>query len=1038
MMTLEDFFTLTEIKNGLTAPCRVEELINVMQKEKDCFVKNVSDATRHWAAVAGAIAATENKDCLDLFIQLDGLNFIQRWLKDAQEFSNDTNDSTVEESIIVLLQALKKLHITAEKSISSGILFTVKGLYENTDHCKSRFGKELSALLDRWMQEINDKALLRDTENVGIHFDEENSSIAHGGGRSSASGGSVSRELASDGKQVPEPVREKIFSGSPDALHPDKNEDSKVQSPRNELDSQLISGNSVVKDRSPDLASNSAVMLVPTEDVSKKEETPLCSVGGGTSASVACSLPVAREGSDTEQLDGSKKLNELPEVENQVHKIDGSSGRSCVTEKSDISSHSPMQDSGTGLEGFDAANGEESAKEAPAQQDNDGLDNAGNAGVCRRSSSLDSERVSTLDSTSGISDKKINYSSTPGFKTAGSEGERYRNALRDLSMNGSLLGKLEDCGASFSRMEDFGQVNGDRQRRRKEDDSLMTDSEFSKPKLNSKTSNIIDKRSDMELEYGIVDALEVARQVAQEVEREVVEYREPSCSSSSDKVSDGGIRPLGKPDTMVEKQDLPTDLHGREIQSAKSHVAESYSDAETCLTHPDNLDTQPENVNEMESSLVTEAARGAETSTEKGFCEFDLNQEVFNDDTEQLATPVSLPVSVISVSRPAASSGLPLTPLQFEGTLGWRGSAATSAFRPASPRKVPDSDRTLSSGGNSDSSKQRQDFLDIDLNVAETGDETRKQNLGSSFPPSGEFLVESGQRRSGGLKLDLNCAGDDVDAPASDLRMEGPFNNQNSYSASPACSSSSMQPLVRNIDLNNRPYVQGDASDQGPGKYCQNASAYGGPSTDASVISIMGTRVEVSRKDFALHASSLPNGRIVEPAGMGATLARTGDILGMNSAVSYHQTPFIGYNGLTPGPTISFSTMYEPSGSIPYMVDSRGAAVMPQIMGPMSAVPPSSYAHPPFIMGMPDAQLTPNGAAHSRPKFDLNSGLGDSGGLKQLLFPGHLRSMEEQLRANVQPSSSGVGTKRKEPDCPDGGWEGYLLSYKHQQPPWKQ
>ncbi|XP_023535633.1 uncharacterized protein LOC111797017 [Cucurbita pepo subsp. pepo] len=1036
MMTLEDFFTLTEIKNGLTAPCRVEELINVMQKEKDCFVKNVSDATRHWAAVAGAIAATENKDCLDLFIQLDGLSFIQRWLKDAQKFSNDSNDSTVEESIIVLLQALKKLHITAEKSISSGILFTVKGLHETTDNGKSRFGNELSVLLDRWMQEINDKDLLHDAENRGVRFDED-SNLAPGAGTSSASGASVSRELSNDGKQATEPVRDKILSpGNSDALHSDKVEDSKVQSPRNkvqsprnEIESHSVSGNSVVKDISPDLTTNSA-----GEDALKKDETSLCSVGGGSSASVACSFPAAREGCGNEQLDGSKKLNELPELENQVNKIDGSSGRSCVIEKSDNCSHSSLQVPGTVLEGFDVANGEEPAEEAPAQQDNDDL---ANAGVRQCSSSLDSEKVSTLDSGSGISDRKTNYASMPVFKSAGLDAECYRNTLRGLSMNGSLIGKLEDRGASFSRMENFGQVNGGRQCRRKEDDGGMINFEFSKQKSNPRTSNIIDNRSDMELEYGIVDALEVARQVAQEVEREVVDYREPSCSSSSDKVSDGGIRQLGKLDTMADKQDLPADLQAREVQSAKSNVAESYSDAETCLTHPDNLDTQPENLNERESSLVSEAARGVDASTEKGFCEFDLNQDVFNDDAEQLATPVSLPVSVTSVSRPAASSGLPLTPLQFEGVLGWRGSAATSAFRPASPRKVPDSDRTLSSGGNSDSSKQRQDFLDIDLNVAETGEETRKQNLGSSFPQSGEFLVESGQRRSGGLKLDLNCVGEDVDAPSSDLRMEGLVNIQNSYSASPACSSSSMQPLVRNIDLNDRPCVQGDAPDQGPGKYCQNASAYGRPNSDASVISIMGKRVAVNRKDFPFHASPLPNGRSVEPAGMGATLTRTGDILGMSSAASYHQTPFIGYNGLTPGPpTISFSTMYEPSGSIPYMVDSRGAAVMPQIMGPMSAVPPSSYSHPPFVMGMTDPQLTPNGLAHSRPKFDLNSGLSDSGGLKQFLLPGHFRTVEEQLRQ--PPSSSGVGAKRKEPDCPDGGWEGYMLSYKHHQPPWKQ
>lgn len=92
-MTLEDFFTLTEMKDGLTALGRVKELVNVMQKEKDCIVKNVGDATRQWSTVASTIAATEDKDCLDLFVQLEGLWFIDRWLKDAQKFGNDTGES---------------------------------------------------------------------------------------------------------------------------------------------------------------------------------------------------------------------------------------------------------------------------------------------------------------------------------------------------------------------------------------------------------------------------------------------------------------------------------------------------------------------------------------------------------------------------------------------------------------------------------------------------------------------------------------------------------------------------------------------------------------------------------------------------------------------------------------------------------------------------------------------------------------------------------------------------------------------------------
>lgn len=67
-MTLDDFFTLTEMNNGLTAPSRVRELMAIMQKERDCIAKNAADSTRQWSAVANVIAATENKDCLDLFL----------------------------------------------------------------------------------------------------------------------------------------------------------------------------------------------------------------------------------------------------------------------------------------------------------------------------------------------------------------------------------------------------------------------------------------------------------------------------------------------------------------------------------------------------------------------------------------------------------------------------------------------------------------------------------------------------------------------------------------------------------------------------------------------------------------------------------------------------------------------------------------------------------------------------------------------------------------------------------------------------------
>lgn len=158
-MTIEEFFTPSEMKDGLTTPARVEELFTVMQRDKDGILKNVGDTTRHWSTVASTIAATENKDCLDLFIQLDGLCFIDKWLKDAQTQSNDTGESFSEESIAELLRALEKLRIDNQKSVSSGIWVTIKNLI---DHNSSRVQDMARALIDSWKQDSDSNEVPED------------------------------------------------------------------------------------------------------------------------------------------------------------------------------------------------------------------------------------------------------------------------------------------------------------------------------------------------------------------------------------------------------------------------------------------------------------------------------------------------------------------------------------------------------------------------------------------------------------------------------------------------------------------------------------------------------------------------------------------------------------------------------------------------------------------------------------------------------------------------------------------------------------
>lgn len=152
-MTLEDFFTSSELENGLIGPDRVNELITVMQNEKDLVVNSFGQTTRQWSKVATIIAATENRDCLDLFIQLNGLLFIDKWLKDAQTLKDDDENSFLEELIISLLRALEKLPIDDKRLFSSGIMKTVQDLVANSNHTVREKAKELC---DNWML-IQDK-----------------------------------------------------------------------------------------------------------------------------------------------------------------------------------------------------------------------------------------------------------------------------------------------------------------------------------------------------------------------------------------------------------------------------------------------------------------------------------------------------------------------------------------------------------------------------------------------------------------------------------------------------------------------------------------------------------------------------------------------------------------------------------------------------------------------------------------------------------------------------------------------------------------
>lgn len=1066
-MTLEDFFTLTEMKDGLTAPSRVQELVSVMKKEQDCVVKNAGDATRQWAAVASTIAATENKDCLDLFVQLDGLWFINRWLKDAQNLGADnTNDGFIEESITAMLRAVEKLYLDSEKSISSGISVTVNNLL---GHHSSKVQDRARALFDLWKGGGLGDAEPHDNSDRD-RLNNESDKIAREEGQPSCvndagNDNHHASQLAGDEKS--------LLGGSNSQLQ-EKVTSSQTQSVDNALQSSVSLDCEDVKERSSHVDS----VLASAQEATVSEcETTLA----GT-----CSLPITKQGSFKGQQD-DLQLNDLSKKEKQDQDVNGPPEE---LKSADISSASAKPDPEPVSTGNTEAKALESVKEEPALEHN--VESNENV-VCPKISVSGSMRTPESDGMSEMDDFRATSSSNPQLpKASENDDDSCSRMLPDLSVTGS---NLEKTDMSFTKSEYIRAVKENKDQESDQDDDTSNGSDSFNQGKGPRSPNIIDKSSDMEVEYGNVDALEVARLVAQEVERECVspvkegndhgsncttngsdsfkwrnrpkspnvigksceielEYGmvdalevarqvaqevEREVSSSSEKISEGGIRRRGSLDSLGRKDEV-TRILPEEVSSRQSNSAEVCSEEVGHMTDLDNVEAGPD---DMDSSQVTEAARDPGGSSEKSLCTFDLNEDVGSDDMDVSVNAMpTMPIPVVSASKPAQSSGLPMAPLQFEGTHGWKGSAATSAFRPASPRKNSDSEKNVSVGRSSELSKERHCFLDFDLNVAEGEEGLVKQIGESSGLPSGQSSVELSPKRSNKVELDLNSIGDD-DVQPSSQRIEGPpFSGRNGYwSPSPASSSSSMQPSVRNIDLNDRPYFQTDLVDQGHSKSSSITEAYKRSKPGAPVISILGAKVEVGRREYVPQTLSLPNGKAIEPA-MDLPLSGAGGILGMGPPLSYNHSNAFGYNGLTSVPALSFSSaMYGPSGGpVPYMVDSRGTPVVAQVGGSSSTVL-SSYTQPPFIVSMTGTQLGLNGVGSSHPNFDLNSGFTIDGPnrdmltARQFFFPAQGRAIEEHVRTLPQSSNSGVSLKRKEPD--GGAWETYPRSYKHQQPPWK-
>ncbi|KAL7155491.1 hypothetical protein ABFS83_03G078300 [Erythranthe nasuta] len=901
MMNLDDFFTSTEMNNGLVAPYRVREFMAVMQKERDCVAKNTADSIRQWSVVASAIAATDNKDCLDLFIELDGLRFISNWLKDAHKFNDDTIDTSVEESITHLLCALGKMHLDYEKLVASEILATVQDFLV---HKSSKIQDNARVLFESWEKKRDSDASISDVDKTKALVDDkagESAGIEGGAGisESSPADSSVSRVTSVKEKGDELTGSCAVLSTSSDAVHADQ-----VECARN-------SDNSLDHVTSP--SSPKPVMEPPVCDSIDTTFQPFIPAVSGQDT-----LETRTEFND---LESPNHIKQSLKIEGSPEKL-GSLEESKMPEGKQVTSTS------------DAVDEVKTVKELNLRENSViGDKNSPDEGL----SLVDSDgKDAAMDASSDANQCK---SSSASY--IAKEGGDFSNcAMPKASGNEKRWGDSKGLGTFFDgKVNTFGLLNN-----------------------NSSENYRFGKK---QIDGGIVDPLEVARQVAMEVEREVVDYGEQSCSSS-EKLSKGNTS---------ANEGSPKEVTANDQNLSDKSSNESSAMHEESATSSENLETEQKNgTQDIATSQATEAAQEKEeANTERGICSFDLNEEVHMEDS---GNQFPAPVSTVSASRAAAAAPgqPPGGPLQFEGNLGWRGSATTSAFRPAPPRPLPESDKS-----------RRSDNLDFDLNV-----------VGESSS------VEMNSRRSENLELDLNHTSEDGGGTLSDWQIANFFPQANSYNIQSYSSSSSKQP-ISNIDLNDQPSFLTDSSDNTHmSKVSQSLDFFGGIKPDDSAISIMGTRVELSRKDS--------NGKTPELAS---------SFLGMGPALQYAHSSVYGYNNSMAMPFPS--TVYGSGPQIPYMVDySRGAPVMPQIVGSASANVPTAFSQPlPFLTNM-NASVPPNGAGPSRSSFDLNSGMLTESG-----------SREEPLGLGLFLNSA-VGGKRKEPE---NGWESY--PFRHYTPPWK-
>ncbi|XP_072968755.1 uncharacterized protein [Typha angustifolia] len=983
-MTLEDFFTLTEMKDGISNVARIEELVCEIQKLRDSVGSDMGDSLRQWTAVAGTLASTENMECLRHFIQLNGLCFLNQWLQEAQKCNNDVSNNVADELINVILASLERLPVDNEQSTYSGIGDTVEQLLA---HGKINIKEKARMLYDRWGHVKEDVSTCHEVDKVGTCQINQLKppEIAQTAEEEICPGNLVSDSECIGGcgelNEI-EPVKAESNSSvtrCSDSVELDSSNNAKVSISKQILSlksSNFNLGNAVLGDVNS--SQSSLVSTAFQENLSVAEESSAC-IG----VTMVTSCP------------SSSKYSEV-KIDNQRDVL--------------------VKDVSAGVEDMEV----------------DKLDS--NPGVIGEREKCDKEQTVSLNldyknnvsSASEILEPQLESSErTKEFKQLA----HVTQGFQDLSDEASILRKKDGPATTSQRnktavfLGDIKDNKGETKLKEVKGMESVNLVNCSKA-LESKATVPVEEKLKGVSEYDDMDALEVARQVAIEVEREVVDYREALCSSPE--VNSGDTRDASCPGSEEPKQyqaNIEVN-NGNRSPDVKEYTGSASSLKEESSGITENVSSG--SVKHERDSNLTSCAQESGSRSDRAVCEFDLNTNYCAEEPDCSVKPIAdVPSNMSTPILVAASKGapvIPVTPLHFEGEFGWKGSAATSAFRPASPRITLSGEKPLIAP------KEKPNFLEFDLNVAESEDDLVVEPVPAKVLPTSSDIpygVSSVEviSREGKLELDLNRLGDE-DAPSCPSFWK-PHRQSGEQSLSSASSSSSRQHALRDFDLNDNPSVLDGGSSHDIDQSSYKAfDMHGGAKINNSAFAIMGSRIMIESKDFPnqMQQGFLFNGISNEARGAARPML----------PYAHMPPPGYGYTGLASGSAMPIPPAIYGPGSFPYMIDSRGTPVIPQIMGrglnsPLSVRPSSSTNA--------RSASPSNEFASFRPGLDLNSGMvsmeggnRERGNFRQFFLQDHNGLIADHVRTMPQPSSPGMPFKRKEPDS---GWEPYQYSYKH-------